>query len=53
MTEEKRTQLRTTQKLHEWVVERAKRNHRSMNAEINHILEEKRQQEKGVQQKAA
>lgn len=47
-----KTQLRTTSDIRDWLAKRASQNDRSMNAEINHILKEKRQQDE-TQQKAA
>lgn len=51
MNKEVRTQLRTTNELHQWLVSRAKNNDRSMNAEINRILKQKMEEE--VQKQAA
>lgn len=37
--DKKQTQLRMSGSTHKWITERAKANRRSMNAEINEILE--------------
>lgn len=40
-----KTQLRMPEAAHKWIVRRAKRNGRSMNAEINYLLKSVKEQE--------
>lgn len=40
-----RTQLRMPEQLHQWLIQRARNNDRSMNAEINRIMKAEQQRE--------
>ena len=45
MDSEKRTQARIPTDIHQWLTERARRNDRSMNAELVRILRETKEKE--------
>jgi len=45
MDSEKRTQARIPTDIHQWLTERARRNDRSMNAELVRILRETKEEE--------
>ena len=51
--EYKTTQTRIPENIHQWLAERAKRNDRSMNAELVRILRERMENESQATNKAA